>query len=45
MRLRYKRNNHIKTYLTEIGYADMNWINLTQDRDQRRGLVSVVRNS
>ena len=44
-RLRYKRDNNIKTYLTELGYADVDWINLTQERDQRWGLVSGVTNS
>jgi hypothetical protein len=35
---------HIKIDLREIGWDDMNWINLAEDRDQRRVLVNKVMN-
>jgi hypothetical protein len=34
--------NNIKNYLSEIGWGFMYCINLTQDRDQRMGLVNTV---
>jgi hypothetical protein len=34
--------DHIKIDLREIGWDGMNWINLAQDRDQWRALVSMV---
>jgi hypothetical protein len=30
--------------LGEIGWGDMDWIHLAQDRDQRRALVNIVIN-
>jgi hypothetical protein len=36
--------NNIKMDLREIGWDDMDWINLAQDRDQWRGLVNTVMN-
>jgi hypothetical protein len=30
--------------LREIGWGDMGWIDLTQDRDQLRALVNTVMN-
>jgi hypothetical protein len=32
----------IKMDFTEIGWDDMDWIDLAQDRDQRRALVNTV---
>jgi hypothetical protein len=34
----------IKMDLREIGWDDMNWIDLAQDRDQLRALVDTVMN-
>jgi hypothetical protein len=36
--------NIIKMYLREIGWDDMNWIDVAQDRDQWRALVNTVMN-
>jgi hypothetical protein len=36
--------NNIKMNLREIGWDDMDWIDLAQDRDQRRALVNTVMN-
>jgi hypothetical protein len=36
--------NNIKMDLTEIGWGGMHWIDLAQDRDQRRALVNKVMN-
>jgi hypothetical protein len=36
--------NNIKMNLREIGWDGMDWIDLTQDRDQRRALVNAVMN-
>jgi hypothetical protein len=36
--------DNIKTDLREIGWDDMDWIDLAQDRDQWRALVSMVMN-
>jgi hypothetical protein len=33
---RRRRENNIKIDLTEIGWKDMGWIVLAQDRDRRR---------
>jgi hypothetical protein len=41
---RCKRANNIKCILREIGWGGMDWINVTQDRDQWRALVNTVRN-
>jgi hypothetical protein len=30
--------------LREIGWGDMDWIDMAQDRDQRRALVNTVMN-
>jgi hypothetical protein len=43
-RLRRRRVDNIKTDLTEIGWDGMDWIDLTQNRDQRRALVNTVMN-
>jgi hypothetical protein len=34
----------VKMDLREIGWGDMDWIDLTQDRDQWRALVNTVMN-
>jgi hypothetical protein len=34
--------NNTKTYLREIGWNGMDWIDLTQDRNQWRALVNTV---
>jgi hypothetical protein len=36
--------NNIKMDLREIGWDGMDWIDLAQDRDQRRALVHTVMN-
>jgi hypothetical protein len=36
--------DNIKIDLREIGWDGMNWIDLAQDRDQRRALVNAVMN-
>jgi hypothetical protein len=36
--------NNIKVDLREIGWDGMDWINLSQDRDQWRALVNKVMN-
>jgi hypothetical protein len=36
--------DNIKMDLREIGWDDMNWIFLAQDRDQWRALVNTVMN-
>jgi hypothetical protein len=36
--------NNIKMGLRQIGSVGMDWINLTQDRDQWRALVNTVMN-
>jgi hypothetical protein len=42
MRSRWVDN--IKIDLTEIGWDDIDWIDLAQDRDQWRALVNTVMN-
>ena len=41
-RLRWK--NNIKMDLQEVGFGDMDWIELAQDRDRWRKLVNAVMN-
>jgi hypothetical protein len=36
--------NNIKMGLREIGWGDMDWIDVAQDRDQWRALVNTVMN-
>jgi hypothetical protein len=36
--------DNIKTYLREIGWDGMDWIDLAQDRDQRRALANKIMN-
>jgi hypothetical protein len=35
---------NIKIYLRELGWDGMDWIDVVQDRDQRRALVKTVMN-
>jgi hypothetical protein len=43
-RPRYRQVDNIKIDLREIGWDGMDWIDLTQDRDQWRALVNMVMN-
>jgi hypothetical protein len=43
-RLRRRRVNYIKINLREIGYIDMDWIDLAKDREQWSVLVNTVMN-
>jgi hypothetical protein len=43
-RPRCKRVDNIKMDLREIGWNGMDWIDLTQDRDQWSALVNTVMN-
>jgi hypothetical protein len=43
-RPRYRWVNNIKMDLREIGWGGMDWIDLTQDREQWRALVNMVMN-
>jgi hypothetical protein len=36
--------DNVKMHLREIGWYDMEWIDLAQDRDQWRSLVNTVMN-
>jgi hypothetical protein len=36
--------DNIKMDLREVGWDGMDWIDLTEDRDQRRALVNTVMN-
>jgi hypothetical protein len=36
--------DNIKIHIREIGWDGMDWIDLAQDRDQRRALVNTVMN-
>jgi hypothetical protein len=36
--------DNIKMYLREIGFGDVDWIHLAQDRDRWRALVNTVMN-
>jgi hypothetical protein len=40
----YRREDNIKMDLREIGFGDVDWINLAQDRDRWRALVNTVMN-
>jgi hypothetical protein len=43
-RPRHKWEDNIKMDLQEVGYRDVDWIMLAQDRDMWRALVNVVMN-
>jgi hypothetical protein len=43
-RPRRRKVDNIKMDLREMGWDDMDWIDLTQYRDQRRALVNAVMN-
>jgi hypothetical protein len=36
--------DNIKMALGEIGWSDMDWIDLVQDRDEWKALVNIVKN-
>jgi hypothetical protein len=44
LRPRQRWVDYIKVDLREIGWGGMDWIDLAQDRDQRRALVNTVMN-
>jgi hypothetical protein len=41
-RPRRRRDDNIKMDLREIGFGDVDWIHLSQDRDRWRALVNTV---
>jgi ribosome biogenesis protein Nip4 len=43
-RPRRRWEDNIKTALREIGFGDVDWIHLAQDRDRWRALVNTVMN-
>jgi hypothetical protein len=43
-RPRHRWEDNIKMDLQEVGWRDMDWIDMAQDRDRWRALVSVVMN-
>ena len=43
-RPRHRWENNIKMDLQEMGYEDMDWIDVAQDRDRWRALVNMVMN-
>jgi hypothetical protein len=43
-RLRFTTEDNTDMHLKEIGWEGVDWINLTQDREQRRSLVKTVMN-
>jgi hypothetical protein len=43
-RTRRRWVDNIKTVFSEIGWNDIDWLNLAQDRDQWRALVNTVMN-
>jgi hypothetical protein len=43
-RPRRRWEDNIKIDLQEVGWGDMDWINLAQDRDRWRALVNAVMN-
>jgi hypothetical protein len=43
-RPRRRREDNIKMDLREIGFVDVDWIHLAQDRDRWRALVNMVIN-
>jgi hypothetical protein len=43
-RLKHKWKDNIRTDLREVGWEDVDWLHLTQDRDQWRTLMNAVMN-
>jgi hypothetical protein len=43
-RPRHRREDNIKIDLQEVGWEGMDWIDMAQDRDRCRAVVSVVMN-
>ena len=43
-RPRRRWEDSIKMHLQEVGFGDMDWIELAQDRDRWRALVNAVMN-
>jgi hypothetical protein len=43
-RPRRRWEDNIKMDIREVGWEDMNWIELAEDRDRRRALVNAVMN-
>jgi hypothetical protein len=43
-RPRRRRKDNVKMGLREVGWSDMDWINLARDRDQWKALVNTVMN-
>jgi hypothetical protein len=43
-RPRHRWENNIKMYLREIGFGDVDWVHMAQDRDRWRPLVNRVMN-
>jgi len=41
---RHRYNDNIKIYLKEMGWEDMYWVQLAQDRDMRLAVVNTVMN-
>jgi hypothetical protein len=41
---RRRWEDNIRMDLREMGWSDMDWIDLAEDRDQRRALVSTAMN-
>jgi hypothetical protein len=41
---RPRREDNVKMNLGEIGFGDVDWINLAQDRDRWQALVNTVMN-
>jgi hypothetical protein len=44
-RSRHRWEDNIKLDLREVGWGDIDWINLAQDRDRWRALVNAVMNT
>jgi hypothetical protein len=43
-RPRHRWEHYIKMYLRDVGWGNMDWVHLAQDRDQWRPLVNTVMN-
>jgi len=43
-RPRHRRKDNIKTYLQEVGWESLDWIELAQDRDRWMSLVNAAMN-